>query len=214
MPSPNPSYPPSRCCRYADKQLLFDAGRERIALWCKLNSIDPPSIQHDPIAARLGTCAFYRGRPTPTISIHVPACAAIGTAGPCWSYPGYFVDRTPYGVLAHELGHHVDFLNAKKTRGAYFSDFSVSLRAASGEPKLTNYCENDGEWFAEMFRLFVTNPDLLRIMRPHTFKELHARFALVEDLPWKQVLYYAPGRNIARIYKLVGVSKAWKEHTC
>ena len=79
---------------------------------------------------------------------------------------------------------------------SYFGDYSVKLRAASGEPKLTSYCENDAEWFAEMFRLFVTNSDLLRLLRPKTWTLLRADFHPVITAPWAEVLQHAPTRTL------------------
>ncbi|TWA73960.1 hypothetical protein FBZ83_12627 [Azospirillum brasilense] len=103
----------------------------------------------------------------------------------------------PYGVLAHELGHHVDVLRST-TVDRYRGNFSADLRRQASEPKLTNYCPDDGEWFAEMFRLFVTNPDLLRGLRPRTYAALIERgFCPVfcsDD--WRTRLAGAPARTI------------------
>lgn len=148
--------------RFPTKGELFNRGVEHVAKWCELNGVTPPSIEladrdtnHDP--RDFGTCAYYRDG---VIVINVAACAAIGRAGPAWSYPGYIVDRTPYGVLAHELGHHVD--NQHGPAGGVRSHLWRPLDAAP----LTGYCPNDNEWFAELFRLFVTNPDLFKRVRP------------------------------------------------
>ena len=35
---------------------------------------------------------------------------------------------------------------------------------------LTSYCPNNAEWFAEMFRLSITNSQLLQQLRPRTYK--------------------------------------------
>ncbi len=47
---------------------------------------------------RFNVCAYYRAN---TTTICVKKCAGIGYAGQQWSYPGYTVDRTPYGVNSH-----------------------------------------------------------------------------------------------------------------
>jgi len=73
--------------------------------------------------------------------------------------------------VQHELGHHVDWLKGDD-KGAYWSNYSSDMRKETGEPKLTNYCPNDAEWFAEIFRLFVTNPGMLQLMRPLTYQKL------------------------------------------
>ena len=117
-----------------------------------------------------------------------------------WSYPGYVIDRTPHGVLAHELGHHVDCTLSTK-KGSYGGDFSQQMRVKVNEPKLTNYCPNDWEWFAEMFRLFVTNSDLLRVVRPRTYSALCERFQPVITAGWRDVLRDAPQRTIEQAAK-------------
>lgn len=122
-----------------------------------------------------------------------------------WSFPGYVIDRTPYGVLQHEQGHAVDFL-CGTGGGAYFSDFSQTVRKLAGEERLTNYCPNDAEWFAEMFRLFVTNSDLLRRVRPRTFGLLRTYFRPVIDHDWRVVLRDAPDRTIEQALKKIAAA--------
>ena len=177
------------------KQVMFERGEELMAEFCSANKITPPRVAvHARERWALGdrACAYYR--PT-LISICPARCSNIGTAGMAWSYPGYAVDRTPYGVVQHELGHHVDYMRSK-TKGAYGGDFSVQLRKLTGERKITNYCPNDWEWFAEIFRLYVTNSDLLRVIRPVTYAALKELYRPVVDAPWEQVLKDAPARTI------------------
>ena len=141
----------------------------------------------------MGACAFYRRN---TIYICVEKCAQPGTAGRSWSWPGYIVDRTPYGVLAHELGHSVDHALSQET-GAYFGNFSRDIFRITGEEAITNYAPNVAEWWAEIFRLFVTNPALLKVLRPRTY-EAALKLGL-RPLPgddWKQVLADAPERTL------------------
>lgn len=128
----------------------------------------------------LDTCGYYR--PT-TISIMVDKCAKPAGFGRQWSWPGYIIDRTPYGVMAHELGHHVH---------CTVLGWSTDIQETSGEVPLTNYCPNPGEWFAEMFRLFVTNPDLLSIVRPITYGLFTHEFQPVELRTWNEVLGGCP----------------------
>jgi hypothetical protein len=176
-----------------NREQLFLAGGDLIEKFCSINGLSMPEIQKTAATEwQFGPCAYYR----PTyIAICVSKCAVIGTAGRQWSYPGYTVDRTPYGVLAHELGHHVD-REMGVIKGAYWSNFSKDMRATTREEQITSYCPNDAEWFAEMFRVFVTNPDMLRILRPRTFDAIHRRFKPVESRAWRDVLQGAPDRTI------------------
>ena len=175
------------------KDQLLASGSALVATFCEANGLDNPSVRvYRPEEWRYpSTCAYYR-----PVGIHIAPsrCAFPGRAGRAWSWPGYIIDRTPHGVMAHELGHHVDHVLSTQ-KGAYGGDFSERMRVRTAEPKLTGYCPNDWEWFAEIFRLFVTNPDLLRAVRPRTFAEIRAVLKPVEDRPWREVLANAPERT-------------------
>lgn len=167
---------------------LFERGVAHIRRWCELNGVSMPRIVEREGRPEFGVCAYYRdGR----IDIWVQSCAALGRAGRQWSYPGYVVDRTPYGVLAHELGHHVD-----RQHGPAGGFRSHVWRPVDAAP-LTGYCPNDNEWFAELFRLFVTDPDLLRRARPKIADLFFQEWpAAAERRPWAEVLKDSP-RHIA-----------------
>lgn len=182
---------------------MLEAGIDNVESFCGFNGLRTPSVEK--VIASLwrfqSTCAYYRPE---QITICPDRCAVIGKAGRAWSYPGHYTDRTPYGVLAHELGHHVDYIRST-VKGSYFGDFSEKLRAASKEPKLTSYCPNDAEWFAEMMRLFITNSDLLERMRPKTYDLIRdAGLRPVVTAPWHIVLKDAPQRTIDMVAKRLG----------
>lgn len=178
------------------KAELLISGKALVERFCTLNDIEAPGLEVVPSNDwSFDVCAYYRPR---TTRICLVKCAAVGVAGPAWSYPGYSVDRTPYGVLAHELGHHVDVLKSDIKR-AYFGDFSVNLRTRSGEAPISSYSLNPAEWFAEMFRVFVTNPDLLRVLRPRTHAELIGAFKPVFTDSWRERLVGAPERTVAAV---------------
>lgn len=182
---------------YESKESMLARGQDLIARFCAANDLELPEVRlADPAQWAFNVCAYYR----PTyIDISVKHCAGVGYAGMQWSFPGHSVDRTPYGVLAHELGHHVDVTRSTR-KNRYRGDFSIAMRAEVGEAPLTSYCPDDGEWFAEMFRLFVTNPDLLRELRPQTHAALLARsFKPVFADTWRDRLDGAPERTIASI---------------
>lgn len=162
------------------KEILLQAGESRMSSWCKLNeTMAARVVAHWTGKCPFGVCAYYRNG---QIDIWPNMCAAIGTAGRQWSYPGYVVDRTPFGVIAHELGHHVDHQH-----GPAGGDLSHKWRPVHPKP-LTGYCPNDNEWFAEHFRLFVTNPDLLSKIRPKVYALFAEKWKSVETRPWQEVL--------------------------
>lgn len=176
----------------ADKRLLLDSGKLMLQAFCALNELSEPEVKEPAERWGFDACAYYR---KDVINIDVTRCATIGVAGMAWSYPGYSVDRTPYGVIAHELGHHADYVKSTK-RGPYYGDFSVVMRTDVDEKPLTSYCPNDAEWFAEMFRLFVTNPDFLRLLRPRTHAALMQHFKPLFSDTWRDRLRNAPERTI------------------
>ena len=80
---------------------------------------------------------------------------------------------TVAGVLAHEFGHYIDDI---------FKNPSKKIRKAIGsESCVTSYEPNTFEVFAEAFRLFVLNPELLKEGRPK-------RYSFFESLGLKPVL--------------------------
>lgn len=173
------------------RQMLTD-GIALMRTFCAANNLLVPPVNVQPKSKwPFGVCAYYR--PT-KIELCLEACANIGKAGMAWSFPGYTVDRTPYGVIQHELGHHVDVTHSTAFN-RYRGDFSINLRKETGENPISGYCPDDGEWFAEIFRLFVTNPDLLRIIRPETYKRLADKFTPVITDSWDTVLAQAPERT-------------------
>lgn len=187
---------------------LAQLGWDRAVEFCQLNGLPVPAFNPTPRARWVvSACAFYRPDTerfrkftTPGVNICLELCAAPCDESPGrnWSWPGSTTDRTPYGVVAHEIGHHVDWLTGEH-KGDYFSEFSEQAKAASGEPGLTSYAEqNPAEWFAEAFRLFVTNADLLRQVRPKTFAFLRERWRPVGERSWLESL----GANVpAKVVK-------------
>lgn len=192
---------------------LLEAGTERMERFCVANRVPIPTVY---LVAKCNwdfgsVCAFYRPNTDtvlkfsvgeekmrergygPGINVCLDLCAR-----PCgklpsrnWTWPGSVTDREPYGVVAHELGHHCDWYVSDR-KGSYFGDYGVGVRRKSGETPISGYCPNDAEWFAEMFRLFVTNPALLHQLRPRTYGILLARWTPVGSTDWRTEL----GRNV------------------
>lgn len=177
------------------KESLCERGAALMEEFCKANGIPLPELVRLEKTDRyyyLGSCAFYR--PT-TINIAVEKCAANGFGGRAWSWPSYSIDRTPYGVIQHELGHHVDHVKTNNPLKVKADLFSYVIHGESGEAPLTGYLGTDDEdqtfykeWFAENFRLFVTNPDLCRLIRPKFCMAMCLRFKPVIKGRWEDVL--------------------------
>lgn len=184
------------------KEAFFEKGLELLKKFCFENKIEPPPVtktskdNEDRLLQRyyyVGSCAFYR---PVHIYIAVDRCANLGYGGMAWSWPSYCVDRTPYGVLQHELGHHIDFIKSSTEQIKKEDLFSYRLYQFSKEKPMTGYLGTDKEdrtffmeWFAENFRLFVTNPDLCNRLRPRFFKGmLEEKLNPVVDTDWGDTL--------------------------
>lgn len=115
-----------------------------------------------------GTGLYYDGR----VFVNVPRTAAP-VQHPVmrqWSWPGWKTDRTAIGVVAHETGHYVErelqrkFLLTPKKDGVGFREIlAKSKRTVSG------YEPVPSEAWAETMRLFILNPDLLRLAIPERY---------------------------------------------
>jgi hypothetical protein len=195
------------------KEEMFAAGVLLTEKFCTSNHLSLPTINRVHPSDRLfqlNTCGYYRPY---TISVMVEKCASRGTGGASWSCPGYAVDRTPYGVLQHELGHHVDTLKTGEvtTQDLMEKLYSRKIFLQSKEQPLAKYLGTDTraptffmEWFAENFRLYVTNPNLSLKVRPKFFMALWSDgiYPVIEK-PWEEVLKEngAPERNFEQIRK-------------
>ena len=102
-----------------------------------------------------------------TIYIWLKSCAReTNTPGFSWSHRHYFADREPCGVLCHEFGHYLhDILTNDKL-------------VLPKERKITSYEPNKWERFAGTIKLFILNPDLLRLYDPERYKVLTIKLGL------------------------------------
>lgn len=196
-----------------DKKYLAEIGLKLAQQFCDKNKINQPTyniIQEadDPLCKKIkavGTCGYYRNN---VINVGVPLCAHNNSN---YSWPGFISDRTPYGVIAHELGHHIDQVMTgidiyRNNHGFFFSD---QIWKNSYEKAITSYAPNKSEWFAEMFRLFVTNPSLLQTIRPLTYSALRQHFEPVIAVDAYDVLkmFQATDRVYERMNKWISTKK-------
>jgi hypothetical protein len=180
LPNPVTQYTPAN---------LLNWGKMRAAAFCQANKL--PSMQVvevQPDDWHFDVCAYWRNS-TCTICLKHCGRPAGDRDTRNWSWPGAVTDRTPYGVVCHELGHHVDWhCSPAKTRGPYHGMICQKIMEQSGEKAITSYCPNPAEWFAEMMRVFVTNHALLHAVRPKTWGLLADRWEPVSDVCWLKAL--------------------------
>lgn len=166
-----------------DRAELYELGLVLALRALDRNGIPPPTYATEhPYFSRgndgWGLRGFYvRGH----VFVNLPKSSLpTRTPGYAWSFPGYKADMTPVGVLAHETGHHVDELLGSDR----------PLTGWRAEAPVSGYEPDRAERFAEAFRLFVTNPDLLRAGRPVRWAHLTEVLGLDPGplVPWDQVL--------------------------
>jgi hypothetical protein len=197
-----------RFAALSGQERLLRRGLDRLLVFAEANPEIPPMrvVAVPREEWFVNACAYWRGG---VCNICLPECARpCGEAmSRAWSWPGSNSDRTPYGVVAHEYGHHVDVYESTRTGGrvgSYFGSHAAVIRERSGEAPISGYHPNEAEWFAEMFRLFVTNHALLMLTRPRTWGLLAERWRPVGSDDWRENL--APGtpaRVIAALTKKI-----------
>jgi len=162
---------------------------ELITRFCTINGIPLPTIKN----GNRTDCYGYYTRGSSRIVINEKLCKTpVKTPGYSWSYTGYKADLTIAGVCAHEFGHYVDdVLNRISTK-----------MNVKGEANVSSYEPNNSERFAESMKLFLLNPDMLRIGRPKRYEFLTRICGLrpVINDTWEDVLCNAHDKlkNAAR----------------
>lgn len=177
------------------KKQLVEIGVEHVKRFMNLNRVPFPTFYLFPDSNPYGYCGLcdFKRR---AIKIHVPDVANVSfnpsPGGRQWSYPGYKIDRTGIGVVAHEAGHWVD------------SYFRIHKNFPKGE-RITGYEPNVYEAVAESMRLFILNPCLLYLIAPKRCEHiLNCGVKPLVDDDWDTVLQYAPNEYFRIIRKNYG----------
>lgn len=198
-----------------DKAELFKRGLKRASSWLERHNLPRP---HRIFSSREEANRWRRHFMPPTwyglylnerrstaLVVNVKRCrVATRVPGWSWSYPGYKSDLTPYGVVCHEFGHHVDYVLG--ARGGLISNRKIWKAVVANEEEVSGYEPNHAEAFAEAFRLFLTNPSLLREGRPERWEFMTHTLGL--DPPnttsWRIVLKHAHPQIVRAAEKWVG----------
>lgn len=160
------------------QRLLLTDGLKTIFEFAAKNDIALPKITVVDAKTRASYCGVYYYR-RKSMEVNIKRCAnKAKVPGFSWSHPGYFADRTPFGVVCHEFGHHVDCV-LNKTKG---------MPKFKNE-KVSGYEPNAQERFAESMKLFLSNPDLLKKTCPKRYEFLTKKLGLVPVVKgtWRQV---------------------------
>ncbi|MCK5131686.1 MAG: hypothetical protein KAR40_05985 [Candidatus Sabulitectum sp.] len=167
-----------------NKQEAADIAHDKCVDFLELNGIRLPEFKEG--CKNYGE--YHRGLVRYNIArSSVPALNPVRR----WSYPGYKADRTIYGIIAHECGHHIWFEKTvffnRKQWGKWVEITKTTKRISSYEP---NYHES----FAETSRLFILNPTLLKEAVPGRYDFLTQELELKPsiDRHWTKILKDSP----------------------
>lgn len=145
----------------AFRRVLFNSGINLINEFSLLNDIPKVAVRvKGNIDKRLK--GYYYDNDS-TIHVILENCSRIN---PMYSFPGFTSNATAQGVVVHEYGHYLT-----SSRFKLFKESLNAIKKRINESCITSYCPDTKEWFAEQLKLFITNPDLLKLIRPNTYKE-------------------------------------------
>lgn len=191
---------------------LFQDGVARLNEFCVVNSLPTPHYMHhhDIPDTPDGRMLWLKlSRPSPfvkfrltgfyepkqrliLVNLDAVAKPALRPTGRTWSYPGYKTDRTAMGVVCHEGGHYVqDMLRHSEGRLSWNAQLDKEWREllSSCRKRVTSYEPIPDEAFAETMRLFILNPEMLRLGIPQRYGFI-SKLGLVpsEMRPYQEVL--------------------------
>lgn len=176
----------TECLKNKSKEELFALGKKIVEEFADVNNLLMPRINKIGFNYRFpdNRGCYHLGE----IEICMDNCSDPVKGEPVrrWTYPCYKADVTALGVLAHEFGHHVAFKKNLRV---------PQIGSVSG------YESNHHEVSAESLRLFILNPDLLRVIAPVRYLYLMGHLKPVVTQPWREVLQGAGNRYFEVIEK-------------
>lgn len=132
----------------------------------------------------------------PTVYVNLAKCAQpiLNPGFRRWSYPCWKTDRTPMGVVAHEVGHHVS-ASLRSSQKIIREKWNVAARGK----RVTGYEPCPEEAMAETLRMFILNPTLLEAAIPRRYTFLIDVLGLrpSESRNWQEVLGNYPEYVVA-----------------
>jgi hypothetical protein len=159
-----------------DKTTPEEASRPLVRFF-EINNMEPPKMVFDSIPMDPRHLGIYI-KSKKQLEVYPSRCRGKS---------GGLEDMSVLGVAAHEASHHVnELLGWKKVNNAFWN-------AWQQEPPISDYAKTSRpEDFAEACRLFITNPELLRLLRPFRYKFMSESLKLkpVEERSWDEVIEY------------------------
>jgi hypothetical protein len=191
------------------RDLAYSAARVQCEYFMTQGGIRHPTTWSDTLPPRQqGNFGLYEPRRGGRVSINLSRTRVpVKNPGFGWSYTGWKADLTAPGVLAHEVGHHVEHVVKEQVSRSERERISLLWeRICMGEQRVSSYEPNGSEAFAEAVKLFILNPDLLRAGRPLRYRFMSEVLCLhpVHDLDWRSVLRNAHPKLISAAQSWIG----------
>ena len=164
-----------------DRKLsLFTLGASVSQSFCAINNLPLPEYK----IKRLTSTGRYLGqtrtkRAQILVNLEKTAYPVERPSHMRWSHPGWKTDRTACGVVLHETGHHVEEVLSYR-KPFLFDSWRKLWR---GTKRVSGYEPNSAEAFAETMRLFIGNPDLLRLAIPARYNYIRGELKLESIQP-------------------------------
>jgi hypothetical protein len=205
-----------------DLEQTFKDSVTLIKEFCNVNDIPYPKL--DLRDNNIGTFGTFNHK-TNLITLYPRnAKTPVKVPGYKWSYTGYKADCTLPGVFAHEFGHYLDSYLATKMfnqKSAYTSlDKTMQFILDYEKPvsgyidRFTNKRAKMSEAFAEVMKLFILNPDLLKQGRPKSY-EMIISLGIVPVVTeeWTEILKNAHPKLISAANSWIKAKKAGTKKT-
>lgn len=163
-----------------------NATREQLFELCKIHCNNFLQANNIPIVPIYNRYTPYRGfyqpaaKPFIVVNVNNTLTPRYNPTPRNQSFPNHKTDSTAIGVLAHEVGHSVDYY--LRTKGVYLVRRYKLITPL--EPQVTSYDTTPLERVAEAMRLFILNPDLLRLGRPLSYDILRQHLTPTVISPW------------------------------
>jgi hypothetical protein len=145
-----------------------------------------------------------RGYATPQGHVHLSAKGTVKfRAASPYSAPCGKSDMSPTGVLAHEIGHLVQF-KLYELRARTLIQLQRDLFANDRRHAVTSYARSCWqEDFAEAHRLFILNPDLLRHLSAERYDLVAACYTRIIGQRKLAGFKVAPTKRSANLLQLM-----------
>lgn len=204
-----------------DKQKMFERTTKHCREFLKHNRIRAPKIISPPLELKrklIKEDCQDESVPASIYGLYYPddevvyaftstTKVPVKTPGWSWSFPCSKSDLTVIGIVAHEVGHHIE--NVRITKPKDIWRMKSVMENSTGISGYDCSGKDPYEAIAESLRLFILNPHLLRVGRPKRWDYITRELKLKHTVnaPWRVILKHAHPRIISSIESWIHVGE-------